>query len=124
MFGMLVWIWAMKASAGRVKIIAPTISSPSGLFRLSQRLMPSGMKRLRQLEDENAELKRIVADLSLDEAMLQEVLSRKLWGLRANANSRTGFGVSGRSRRRVPARRCGSIDRFTPASRSGARRPS
>ena len=41
-------------------------------------LMPSEMKRLRQLEEENGKLKRIVADLSLDKAMLQDVLSRKL----------------------------------------------
>lgn len=41
-------------------------------------LTPSEMKRLRQLEDENAKLKRIVADLSLDKAMLQDVLSKKL----------------------------------------------
>src|SRR6185295_1244829 len=41
-------------------------------------LMPSEMKRLRQLEDENGKLKRIVADLSLDRAMLQDVLRRKL----------------------------------------------
>jgi putative transposase len=41
-------------------------------------LMPSEMKRLRQLEEENAKLKRIVADLSLDKAMLEDVLSRKL----------------------------------------------
>lgn len=41
-------------------------------------LMPSEMKRLRQLEEENAKLKRIVADLSLDRAMLQDVLSKKL----------------------------------------------
>ncbi len=40
--------------------------------------MPSEMKRLRQLEDENAKLKRIVADLSLDKVMLQDVLSKKL----------------------------------------------
>ena len=40
--------------------------------------MPSEVKRLRQLEEENAKLKRIVADLSLDKAMLQDVLSRKL----------------------------------------------
>lgn len=40
--------------------------------------MSSEMKRLRQLEDENAKLKRIVADLSLDKAMLQDVHSRKL----------------------------------------------
>jgi putative transposase len=36
------------------------------------------MKRLRQLEGENGNLKRIVADLSLDMAMLQDVLSKKL----------------------------------------------
>lgn len=41
-------------------------------------LMPSEMKRLRQLEDENARLKRIVADLSLDKEMLQDVIKRKL----------------------------------------------
>ncbi len=41
-------------------------------------LMPSEMKRLRQLEDENTKLKRIVADLSLDKAMLQDVLSLAL----------------------------------------------
>jgi putative transposase len=40
--------------------------------------MPSEMKRLRQLEDENNRLKKIVADLSLDKAMLQDVLSKKL----------------------------------------------
>jgi putative transposase len=40
--------------------------------------MPSEMRRLRQLEDENAKLKRLVADLSLDKAMLQDVVSRKL----------------------------------------------
>jgi len=41
-------------------------------------LMPSEMKQLRQLEEENAKLKRIVADLSLDKAMLQDVLAKKL----------------------------------------------
>ncbi len=32
---------------------------------------------MRQLEEENAKLKRLVADLSLDKAMLQDVLSKK-----------------------------------------------
>ncbi|AXE63633.1 transposase [Hyphomonas sp. CACIAM 19H1] len=40
-------------------------------------LMPSEMKRLKELEDENTRLKRIVADLSLDKEMLQDVLKRK-----------------------------------------------
>ena len=34
-------------------------------------------KRLKALEDENRRLKRMVADLSLDKQMLQDVLSRK-----------------------------------------------
>ena len=41
-------------------------------------LMPSEMKRLKQLEADNARLKRIVADLSLDKEMLQDVIKRKL----------------------------------------------
>lgn len=39
-------------------------------------LLPTEMKRLRQLEDENAKLKRIVAELSLDKAMLQDVFKK------------------------------------------------
>lgn len=39
-------------------------------------MLPSDMKRLKQLEDENAKLKKLVADLSLDKAMLQDVLSK------------------------------------------------
>jgi putative transposase len=41
-------------------------------------LMPSEMKRLKQLEEENQRLKRLVADLSLDKEMLQDVIRRKL----------------------------------------------
>lgn len=41
-------------------------------------LMPSEMRRLKQLDEENGKLKRIVADLSLDKTMLQDVLRRKL----------------------------------------------
>ena len=36
------------------------------------------LRRLKQLEEENRRLKQIVADLSLDKHMLQDVLSRKL----------------------------------------------
>ena len=41
-------------------------------------LLPEEMRRLKQLEDENARLKRIVADLTLDREMLQDVVRRKL----------------------------------------------
>ena len=36
------------------------------------------IRRLKQLEEENAKLKRLVANLSLDKTMLQDVL-RKKW---------------------------------------------
>jgi len=41
-------------------------------------MLPSEMKRLRELEAENVQLKKIVADLSLDKEMLQDVIKRKL----------------------------------------------
>lgn len=36
------------------------------------------IRRLKQLEEENTTLKRLVADLSLDKHMLQEVIAKKL----------------------------------------------
>ena len=41
-------------------------------------VLPSEMRRLRELEHENARLKKIVADLTLDREMLQDVIKRKL----------------------------------------------
>jgi putative transposase len=38
----------------------------------------SELRRLKQLEEENRRLKKLVADLSLDKVMLQDVLSKKL----------------------------------------------
>ena len=46
------------------------------------------LRRLRQLEDENAKLKQIVADLSLDKQMLQDVLKKSFKGA-AKANTGT-----------------------------------
>ena len=40
-------------------------------------LAPSEVRRLRQLEDENGRLKRLVADLTLDKQILQDVLRKK-----------------------------------------------
>ena len=40
-------------------------------------LQPSEARELKQLRDENTKLKRLVADLSLDKVMLQDVLSTK-----------------------------------------------
>jgi putative transposase len=38
---------------------------------------PSEARELKQLRDENAKLKRLVADLSLDKVMLQDVVQKK-----------------------------------------------
>jgi putative transposase len=38
---------------------------------------PSEARELRELREENAKLKRLVADLSLDKVMLQDVLQKK-----------------------------------------------
>lgn len=42
-----------------------------------QDMAPSDIKRLKLLEEENTKLKKLVADLSLDKTMLQDVLSKK-----------------------------------------------
>jgi putative transposase len=41
-------------------------------------LLPSEVKKLRQLGEENARLRKVVADLTLDNELLQEVIRRKL----------------------------------------------
>ncbi len=38
----------------------------------------SELRELRQLREENSKLKRLVADLSLDRHMLQEIIRKKL----------------------------------------------
>ena len=48
------------------------------LKQLCGGLGPSELSKMRQLEEENQKLERLVADLSLDKAMLQEVLAKKV----------------------------------------------
>ncbi len=40
-------------------------------------LQPSEARELKQLREENAKLKRLVADLALDKVMLQDVVQKK-----------------------------------------------
>lgn len=42
-------------------------------------LQPDQARELKQLQEENARLKKLVADLSLDKVILQDVASKK-WG--------------------------------------------
>jgi putative transposase len=51
----------------------------------------SELRRLRQLEEENSRLKRLVADLSLDKHMLSEALRKKVSGPPAAGSSPSGF---------------------------------
>lgn len=55
-------------------------------------LGPAELRRLRQLEEENARLKQIVADLTLDKQMLQDVLKKSS---EVPAAARVGPAVAG-----------------------------
>ena len=55
--------------------------SEQTFYRWKKRLAGLGiaeLRRLRALEEENKMLKQLVADLSLDKKMLQDLLSKKL----------------------------------------------
>ncbi len=55
--------------------------SEQTLYRRKQKYAGMGvaeLRRLKQLQDENTRLKQIVADLTLDKQMLQEVITKKL----------------------------------------------
>jgi len=55
--------------------------SPATYFNWKRKydgLLPTEMRRLKQLEDENSKLRKVVADLSLDKEMLQDARRRRL----------------------------------------------
>src|SRR5476649_824033 len=72
-------------------------------------LESSQVREFKQLSEENARLKKLVAELSLDKAVLQDVLSRKLPGLprQTPAKSTLHF-ADGRWKFREPRDKFGS----------------
>ena len=83
-------------------------------------LEPMDVKRLRQLEQENSRLKKMVADRDLEIDVLKEI-TRKKWSAHACAGSRSPTPKGGACRAaarapcsRWPGRRCGT----PPGSRS------
>ena len=67
----------------------------------------SELRRLKQLEDENTRLKRMVADLSLDKQMLQEVVQKSC---EASAQARAGELLDpGLSRQHTASNRCFAV---------------
>ena len=69
----------------------------------SAHLGVSELRRLRQLEEEHRRLKRLVADLSLDQHRLSEALRKKVCGPPAAGNSPSGFSPRSRCGVRGPA---------------------
>ena len=65
----------------QAEIIRKLGISEQTFYRWKKRFAGLGiaeLRRLRILEEENRKLKQLVADLSLDKKMLQDVLSKKL----------------------------------------------
>lgn len=70
------------------------------------------LRRLKLLEEENCKLKQLVADLSLDKHIVQDVLAKKLWRLGDGArSSRTSRRLTVSANGAV-ARRSASIGRW------------
>jgi putative transposase len=80
----------------------------------------SDAKRLKTLEDENAKLKKLLAEAMLDNAMLKDVAAKKMVTPAARreavAHLRSGFDVSKR-------RACGALGADRSSVRYRARRP-
>ena len=71
----------------------------------------SEAKRLKQLEDENAKLKKLLAEQMLDAAALRELLSKRWWGPPSSAKARRG--VAGADPGRIQAE-CSLVSGFCP----------
>jgi len=54
-----------------------TPATPYSRCRVVQRVGSTSARELKQLREENSRLKRLVADLTLDKAMLQDVVQKK-----------------------------------------------
>jgi putative transposase len=75
--------WLLQHEAGTPvdAIIRKLWISEQTFYRWKKKFAGLGvaeLRRLKQLEDENRKLKQLVADLSLDKKMLQDVVSGKL----------------------------------------------
>jgi putative transposase len=70
-----------ESGASVAEVIRKLGISEQTFYRWKKRFAGLGvaeLRRIRTLEEENKKLKQLVADLSLDKKMLQDVLSKKL----------------------------------------------
>ncbi|SMX56495.1 Putative tranposase (fragment) [Bradyrhizobium sp. ORS 285] len=75
------WVLTLIVAAQVTDICRKAGISPATYFSWKKKydgLLPTEMRRLKQLEDENGKLRKLVADLSLDKEMLQDMIRRKL----------------------------------------------
>jgi transposase-like protein len=80
------------------------------------------VKRLKELEKENVQLKKLVADLSLDKAMLKELVEGKWQARRANARRWHTSGKSSKCRSAGPVKwSCSHAARSVTVGESAAR---
>jgi putative transposase len=71
----------VEAGANAIEVYRKHGISEQTFYRWKKKYGGMGIAkllRLRQLEEENSKLKQLVTDLSLGNAMLQEVISKKL----------------------------------------------
>lgn len=71
----------VDAGATAIEVCRQNGISEQTFYRWKKKYAGLGVaevRRLRQLEEENTKLKQMVADLSLDKVMLQEVIAKKL----------------------------------------------
>ena len=76
-------------------------------------LEASDVKRLKELEHENGRLKRMYADLSLENAALQDVIAKKLYGLLSDGRSWPTWSFRAASPFSGPVRQPGSVGPHT-----------
>ncbi|KLK93354.1 transposase [Microvirga vignae] len=73
-------LWQAESGTPVAEVIRKMGITEPTFYRWKKQFAGMGVaeiRRLKQLEDENARLKKLVADLTLDKTMLQDVLKRK-----------------------------------------------
>ena len=70
----MAWLVSQGVDPGRIMLLTFTRMASDEMLR---RARVSELRRLKQLEEENRRLKGLVADLTLDKHILQEVLRKK-----------------------------------------------
>lgn len=81
------------------------------------------MRRLKALENENGGIKKIAADLILDEEKVQHVIRRRLWGLPKSASWFDGVLIDSGHQSGRRAAFFGSMSRPTLTSPAAPDRP-